>query len=126
MDAAGAGFGGCEMMETVTSPPDIARGRCRRHPQRSPFSRPLPLSGNPLLPDAPGPASGGYLPERFPKRRKRVPGCNQAVKQADSKNGERENPERIFAVSGCNRHGCTRTPEGPLRNGEPGAMWEAA
>ena len=79
-----------------------------------------------FLPDTPGPASGGYLPEGFPKRRKRVPGCNRAVKQADSKNGEWENPERIFAAGGCNRHGCTRTPAGPLRNGEPGAMWEAA
>ena len=42
------------------SPLDTARGRCRRHPQRAPFSRPLPLSGD--QPDPRGPASAGYLP----------------------------------------------------------------
>jgi len=41
---------------------------------------------------------------------KRMPGCNQAVKQGDSKNGERENSERTFSVSARNPQGCTRSP----------------
>ena len=53
---------------------------------------------------------------------KRVPGCNRAVKQGDSKNGERENSERTFSVSARKPNGCTRTPSGELRNGESGLM----
>jgi hypothetical protein len=51
---------------------------------------------------------------------KRVPGCNRAVKQGDSKNGERENSERTFSESARNPHVCTRTPDGGFRNGESG------
>jgi len=53
---------------------------------------------------------------------KRVPGCNRAVKQCDSKNGERENSERTFSVSARKPQGCARTPDGGLRNGESGRM----
>jgi hypothetical protein len=51
---------------------------------------------------------------------KRVPGCNRAVKQGGSKNGERENSERTFSVSARNPQGCTRPPDFGLRNGESG------
>jgi hypothetical protein len=78
-------------------------------------------------------ACGGYLPDEMPASRadsfgfllgagrlKRVPGCNRAVEQGDSKNGERENSERTFSVSARNPQGCTRTQDGGLRNGESG------
>jgi hypothetical protein len=48
---------------------------------------------------------------------KRVPGCNRAVKQGDSKNGERENSDRTFSVSARNPQSRTRTPNNDLRNG---------
>jgi hypothetical protein len=51
---------------------------------------------------------------------KRVPGCNRAVKQGDSKNGERENSERTFSESARNPQDCTRTPGGGFRNRESG------
>ncbi len=53
---------------------------------------------------------------------KREPGCNRAVKQGRSKNGERENSEGTFSVSARNPRGCTRTTDGGLRNGESGRM----
>ena len=39
---------------------------------------------------------------------KRVPGCNRAIKQGGSKNGERENSERTFSESAHNPQSCTR------------------
>ncbi len=51
---------------------------------------------------------------------KQVSGCNRAVKQGDPKNGERENSERTFLVSARNPQGCTRPPDGGLRNGVSG------
>ena len=44
---------------------------------------------------------------------KRVLGCNRAVKQDDSKNGERENSEGTFSVSACN----PRVAPGPRTTG---------
>ncbi len=51
---------------------------------------------------------------------KRVSGCSRAVKQGDSKNGERENSEGTFSVSAHNPKGCARPPDCGLRNGESG------
>ena len=51
---------------------------------------------------------------------KRVSGCSRAVKQGDSKNGERENSERTFSVSARNPQGCTQSPDCGLRTGETG------
>ena len=51
---------------------------------------------------------------------KRVPGCNRAVNQGGSKNGERENSERTFSVNTHKPQDCTRGPDGGLRNGASG------
>jgi len=42
---------------------------------------------------------------------KRVSGCSRAVKQGDSKNGERENSEKTFSMSARSPQGCTRPPD---------------
>ena len=51
---------------------------------------------------------------------KRVSGCSRAVKQGDSKNGERENSEKTFSMSARSPQGCTRPLDCGLRNRESG------
>ena len=95
-EAAGCRRGG--VVDTVgrtavrsrPSPPDTPRARCRWHPQRAPFSR--PLSGDQSDPG--GPASDGYLPAAVRKCRTRGPLAKRAVKQRGAKNGESENPQK--------------------------------
>ncbi len=53
--------------EPLESARHRARAMSPAHPQRAPFSRPRPLSGD--QPDPGGPASAGYLPERVSKCR---------------------------------------------------------
>ena len=81
------------------SPLDTARGGCRRHPQRAPFSRPRPLSG-----DQPDPLA--RLPvdtyrHRLGNVETRGPLAKRDVKQRGAKNGESENSETKSQGSPC-------------------------